>query len=87
VQECFRARLSAKYWRCGAKRPPSRFPWSNSEQESRYRKWEEDYHRLANRFATCEFIGTFGAPHVDDDVAPILEMHDQLTMQRGAPLA
>ncbi len=87
AQECFRARLSAKFWRCGARRPPSRFPWATADQEQQYRKWEEAYHRRANRFATCQLIGTFGPPEVCEAVRPILEMHDNLTMQAGARLA
>jgi hypothetical protein len=87
AQECFRARLSAKFWRCGARRPPPRFPWATTEEEQHYRHWEEDYHRLANRFASCAFIGSFGRPGVNEGVQQILEIHDRLTMQDGAPLA
>ena len=34
AQECFRRRLSAKFWRCGADRPPSRFPWAIRRKRS-----------------------------------------------------
>jgi hypothetical protein len=87
AQECFRARLSAKFWRCGASRPPSRFPWASSEHEKRYRQWEEDYHRRANQFATCQLIGSFGQPGECEAARPIVETHDRLTMQDGAKLA
>jgi hypothetical protein len=87
AQECFRARLSAKHWRCGALRPPSRFPWEDAEKEREYREWENDYHRLANRFAVCELVGSRGAAAIDKSVQAILDTHDRLTMQDGAKLA
>ena len=87
VQECFRARLSAKFWRCGAARPPSRFPWPGAAEEAEYRKWEQDYHRKANRYATCELVKTIGELTVHGEVEPILETHDRLTIRAGAPLA
>jgi hypothetical protein len=87
AQECFRARLSAKYWRCGATRPPSRYPWADAAQEAEYRRWENEYHRLANQYGTCAFVGSFGEPHVHDAVQPILETHDRLTVRDGATLA
>jgi hypothetical protein len=86
-QECFRARLTAKYWRCGAKRPPSRFPWEDAAKERAYRVWEDSYHRLANEFAVCELIGSRGAATIDESVQAILDTHDRLTMQDGAKLA
>lgn len=87
AQDCFRARLSAKFWRCGATRPPSRYPWQDQQQEARYREWEQKYHARANRFATCELVATLGAPTVDSAVQPILDVHDRLTLIDGAPLA
>lgn len=87
LQECFRARLSAKYWRCGADRPPSRYPWRSPSEEQRYRRWEEAYHHLANQFATCEFVGSFGSSPMCDEVQSIMELHDKLTLLPGAQLA
>jgi hypothetical protein len=87
TQECFRARLSAKFWRCHAPRPPARFPWADASEEAAYRRWEQEYHRLANQCATCELVQTLGEPAVHENVAPILETHDRLTIRPGAPLA
>lgn len=87
AQVCFRARLTAKFWRCGVRRPPARFPWDEAVQEQQYRQWEEEYHRVANGYATCELVGTFGETEVCDAVKPIMETHDRLVMQAGAPLA
>ena len=68
-------------------RPPSRFPWASTEHEKQYRQWEDDYHRRANQFATCQLIGTFGKPGECEAARPIVETHDRLTMQDGAKLA
>lgn len=87
VQECFRARLSAKPWRCGLTVPPTKFPWVTPDHEARFRKWEEQYHATANQYATCELVGCLGTPGVSRDVQPTLETHDRLTMQSGAALA
>jgi hypothetical protein len=87
AQECFRARLSAKFWRCGADRPPSRFPWADADKEAEYRRWEQEYHERANAYATCQLVQSLGNPTIHDAVQPILESHDGLTIRDGAPLA
>src|SRR5262249_32031379 len=66
AQECFRARLSAKHWRCGVRRPPSRFPWDDPAEEREFRVWENDYHRVANGFAVCEMVGNHGPTAMDE---------------------
>jgi hypothetical protein len=86
-QACFRARLSAKHWRCGVRRPPSRFPWDDPAEEREYRVWENEYHRVANTLAVCEALGSRGPSVIDESVRPILDTHDRLTMQSGAKLA
>jgi hypothetical protein len=87
AQECFRARLSAKFWRCGAEKPPSQFPWVDANEEAKYRQWEQDYHGYANQYSTCELAQTMGESTVHPEVEPILETHDRLSIRAGAPLA
>jgi hypothetical protein len=87
AQECFRARLSAKHWRCGVRRPPLRYPWASDAEEARYRQWEQEYHRHANQFATCALVASLGAPPIHAAVLPIVETHDRLAIKDGAPLA
>jgi hypothetical protein len=86
AQQCFRARLTAKFWRCGAAKPPSRFPWINADEESTYRRWEQAYHQRANQHATCTLVASFGAPAIHPAVAAVVETHDRLTMNAGAKL-
>jgi hypothetical protein len=87
VQECFRARLSPKFWRCGATRPPVRFPWANDAQELQMREWESAYHATADRFATCELVGTFGSTDRGKQVDAIVAVHDEMCCRPGAVLA
>ncbi len=87
-QGCFRARLSAKPWRCGVGKPPARFPWENARVEQAYRAWEQKYKAAACRYAACRLVKQIGNPEVHPDIAPVLAVHDQLAgSQAKLPLA
>ncbi len=86
-QECFRARLTPKYWRCELDPPPPRYPWRTDADESDYRVWETEYHKAASEYATCELVAEFGPTQVHDAVADILEVHDHLALGEGKELA
>ncbi len=79
VQECFRARLTPKPWRCNVIKPPSRYPWSDSASEMRYRQWEQRYEGVTAKYATCQLIKQFGSGECHPDVEPVLKLHDRLT--------
>lgn len=76
-QECFRARLTPKPWRCDCKRPPNRYPWETPKAEKAYRKWQEGYERESKKWGTCHFIEAFGAEAADETIGGIIELHDQ----------
>jgi hypothetical protein len=78
-QESYRARLTPKFWRCGAPRPPSRFPWSSSDAERRYRQWEQHYTQAARGWATCRLVTELGTAPIHDDFQRLIELHDSLT--------
>ncbi len=78
-QECFRARLTSKPWRCGAARPPVSYPWENTQAEARYRKWEAQYTQRDARFRVCEFVKAFGPAGRDETIRRIVEAHDRAT--------
>lgn len=86
-QACFRARLSPKHWRCGVPRPPSRYPWADSDAERDYRDWERTYEAKAGSYSTCAFIAEFGPSHVHPAVEPVLTIHDRLACDGDGPLA
>ena len=87
VQECFRARLTPKFWRCGAQGPTVRFPWANASQEQSMRDWEQVYRRCIEGYATCELLESLGTQEMHPQIAPIVELHDRLCCQAGRPLA
>jgi hypothetical protein len=78
-QQSYRARLTPKYWRCGAHRPPARFPWETKEQEQRYRNWERQYAELTRGFATCRLITQFGTREGDASLMSLIDLHDRFT--------
>lgn len=87
-QECFRARLTPKPWRCGCKRPPVNYPWLNSGEEHKYRQWEQSYGRAVLNYNTCNFIEQLGSPVSDPEIRKTIDIHDRWTCQSDQkPLA
>jgi hypothetical protein len=82
-QECFRARLTSKPWRCGCSRPPNSFPWDDPKTEAEFRKWEARYTKLDAQFKVCDLIREFGAPANIDSLRTIVSVHDQGTRIAG----
>jgi len=76
-QECFRARLSPKPWRCGCRQPPNRYPWEHAEDERRYRAWQQAYEAKAQQYAVCRLLEVLGNGPVDEDLAGLVQLHDQ----------
>ncbi len=76
-QECFRARLTPKHWRCGIERPPNRYPWDTPEDERAYRQWQRRYETKARERATCRLIEAFGPASTDQTIADMVRFHDQ----------
>jgi hypothetical protein len=79
AQECFRARLTPKPWRCEMDTPPSRYPWENSDAEASYRLWQIQYEQTMAKYSVCKFVKQVGSNEIHPDVEPVLTMHDQLT--------
>ncbi len=82
-QECFRARLTPKPWRCGCNRPPNRYPWETPDAEHKYRRWQHKYEAKSKGYATCSFLETFGDPLQDESFSEIVSLHDQFTCRDG----
>jgi len=79
AQSCFRARLTPKPWRCGAHTPPTHYPWTTEEQESRFRNWQSSYERLIERYRVCRLLRHIGPADVHPEIQPILALHDRFT--------
>ncbi len=78
-QECFRARLTPKPWRCGCDRPPNRYPWPDDASERLYRDWERRYTKAGENYGVCELLEVCGNAAPDNEIVTILETHDRLT--------
>lgn len=78
-QKCFRARLTPKPWRCGLHSRPERWPWLDTAQENRFRKWEVRYERASSDWATCDFVRHIGHPTIHPEVQTMLRLHDEPT--------
>ena len=79
TQNCFRARLTPKPWRCGVHRKPQRWPWLDAKQETRFQKWEAQYQSMSFNWATCELLRQIGNPTVHPEIQPIIKLHDGAT--------
>ena len=86
-QESYRVRLTPKFWRCGAPRPPHRYPWKNAEQEKRYREWEKEYGQQCNKYATCRFIEQVGRAPAIPGHERLVEMHDEMTKAHASAVS
>jgi hypothetical protein len=76
-QECFRARLTPKPWRCGFQRPPNLFPWRDAQIEQQARQWEREYADLSKPYATCKLLEVFGGNSDQEEINAIVEWHDR----------
>jgi hypothetical protein len=77
-QNCFRARLSAKPWRCGVEshvRPRGVWPVAAELMPVRS-AWVEAYEERAAEFAACRFVESFGSGIVHPDVGTVVKFHD-----------
>jgi hypothetical protein len=88
AQECFRARLTPKPWRSGAREPRHRYPWENSRVEAEYRQWEKQYDAATSKYSTCRLVKQLGVKDIHPDIEPILSYHDRVTrVDSNLPLA
>jgi hypothetical protein len=88
AQDCFRARLTPKPWRCNIAPPPWRYPWDNADAEINSRVWERHYDQTSRSYAVCQLVKQFGPHEVHPNVAPILTLHDRFTsVEDQRPLA
>jgi hypothetical protein len=77
-QECFRARLTPKPWRCGCKSPPHIYPWKDAQAERSYRDWERRYTETTKAYGVCELVETCGRATPSEEIAQIVELHDRM---------
>jgi hypothetical protein len=78
-QNCFRARLSAKPWRCAIeshmKPRPGVWPVKPERMPDRM-AWIDAYEERAAEFAACRFVESIGSGIVHPNVASVVKFHD-----------
>lgn len=85
-QQCFRARLTPKPWRCGEVPPGITYPYSEGAKQ-RLDRWLKVYERACEDFAVCEVVREFGPHQVEPEVERVLAAHDRMAVRKGLPLA
>ncbi|MEO8351905.1 MAG: hypothetical protein ABI680_09245 [Chthoniobacteraceae bacterium] len=78
-QECFRARLTPKPFRCDVGRPPVTWPFRDAGTKAAMREWERDYLRQAASFSTCRFVAEVGTSPARPEFAEFIQIHDDAT--------
>lgn len=87
-QDCFRARLTPKAWRCHLSSPPARFPFADASQQAAQRDWEKNYLSAISNYSTCQYIETIGNDVPDPELVGLVELHDKLSKASSSdPLA
>ncbi len=87
IQQCFRARLTPKPWRCQSPVPPHRFPYS-TDQQSAFNDWLAGYEKNSAKYAVCYKFMQLGKHPIESDVETVIARHDDYVLQRGRkPLA
>ena len=79
LQECFRARLTPKPFRCGMTNPPVLFPFETPDAADRFARWETNYNAKTSSFATCRFLSAIGTGLVVSDFSELIQYHDDAT--------
>lgn len=86
AQECFRARLTPKPWRCGHSANTVRYPFDDAKRAEQFARWNAQYAARQKGYATCRFLGTLGSASVHPHAERIVELHDYST-RASEPLA
>ena len=88
TQQCFRARLTPKPWRCDVDKPPWRWPWPDAAAEASFREWEREYIAKTSAFATCHLLEEFGTAPGAPEFSEMIETHDRASrVGEDLPLA
>ncbi|MFK7740759.1 MAG: hypothetical protein AB8H80_10580 [Planctomycetota bacterium] len=88
LQNCFRARLTAKPWRIGLSRPPTK-SWPHSDwARAPQAEWVAHYEERTRDFAACRYLEDVGDGTIDPRCETVQRMHDELCQARtDLPLA
>ena len=79
LQECFRARLNPKPYRCAMRRLEVRYPWVDNAAKEALQNWLQEYSLKSEAYATCDFIEHLGNTSMDTTIGQIVKFHDKET--------
>jgi hypothetical protein len=86
-QECFRARLTPRPWRCETRNPPGRWPYPHRWAEQAFDSWNAEYRAACQNKATCKLV-TAGNGSIHPELRQLVTLHDDMTRATSAlPLA
>lgn len=77
TQQCYRARLTPKPWRCGSDQPPGRHPRTDAALRQAFLNWQTRYEGKSAPHAVCSFVDTFGRPAPAAANRAVMELHDR----------
>lgn len=88
LQQCYRARLTPKPWRCAMPRPPSAtYPRENALTQQRFANWLTRYEANSSQFSAVHLIKQLGRPAQDMIIRQLIEVHDRYAINGTRPLA
>ncbi len=86
-QECYRARLTPKPWRCGMIAPSSKHPRGSSWSQQSFQLWLNRYEATIRDLAVCRWIGDIGGNYdvhdLPNETQLLLSIHDAFTLRDG----
>lgn len=79
LQECFRARLTPKPWRCGHYANRTGWPREETDRQRQFDEWLSTYLSRQTKYATCRYLGTLGSGRIHPEIEILVEIHDKIT--------
>jgi len=83
-QQCYRARLSPKPWRLPGIISTVFYPDGQHELSSKLTGWLKQYDEASKAFSVCKLAESYGDGTIADEVANVLEIHDQYVLNASA---
>lgn len=83
-QQCYRARLTPKPWRCSTNRPPNYFPRETPEAKRAFDEWLVAYTKNAAPYSVCIFVEKIGSAPQNATFEKILALHDSIVINKQA---
>jgi hypothetical protein len=75
-QDCFRARLTPKPWRCEMAAPEVHFPFEDDTKAQLFNDWLLQYELRSSSYASCHLIDTFGNTEIASAFNALVDLHD-----------